>query len=59
MTVTTTICTGECTGLNIDFEIDVLEVTMVFPLPDSSYNISSLVHRLIDGIEVIVGQEEE
>ena len=59
MTVTTTICTGECSNLNIDFETGQVEVTVVFPVPDSSYNIASLVHRLVDGIEVIVGQEED
>lgn len=59
MTVTTTICTGSCSNLSIDFETDTLEVTMIFPVPESAYNIAALVHRLVDGIEVIVGQEED
>lgn len=59
MTVTTTICTGHCSNLSIDCETGTLEVTMVFPVPESPYNIAALVHRLVDGIEVIVGQEED
>jgi hypothetical protein len=59
MALTTTICTGNCTELSIDFETNTLEATMLFPVTDSAYNIAALVHRLVDGIEVIVGQEED
>lgn len=53
------IATGHLTHLEIDAEEGTTTATLVFPTPDTAYNIASLVHRLVDGIEVLVNVEED